>query len=245
MIGPLLSTEAWSDARPAFDAVLFDLDGTLVDSRSGIEASCMAAMAEVAPGADLPALGDMLGKPLGGLMDALGAALSAERIVALRAAFARHYDVNGWRASEPYPDVVETLQAVIEAGARCFVVTNKRSVPTHAILRAFGLAPHLSGVVTPDSTAPPFTDKSAMALACCRQFGIDGAAAIVVGDSVEDRQAATACGAQFAAAAYGYGDVVNGDRSNGIVARPIFVVLKSIGDLKALFTPRGAAGRSA
>jgi histidinol dehydrogenase len=40
-----------------------------------------------------------------------------------------------------------------------------------------------------------------MAVACCRQFGIDGAKALAVGDSVEDRRAAEACGAEFAAAA--------------------------------------------
>lgn len=245
MTSPPTSMRAWLGAGRSFDAVLFDLDGTLVDSRAGIEASCAAAMAEAAPGVPVPALDDVLGKPLDGLVAALCTALDAARLVSVRAAFALHYDAYGWRDCEPYPGAVGTLQAVIGSGARSFVVTNKRSAPTHAILRACGLAPYLSGVVTPDSTTPPFTDKPAMALACCREFAIDGVAALVVGDSVEDRRAAEACGAEFAAAAYGYGDDVNGGDSNAAFARPVFAVLQSISDLKALVTPRGAAGRRA
>ena len=100
------------------------------------------------------------------------------------------------------------LGDLARARVRQFVVTNKRARPTAAILAACGLAAHVQRVYTLDSADPPFADKRAMAQAAQAACAVPGDRLLVVGDSSDDRRMAQACGAAFAAAAYGYGDAL-------------------------------------
>lgn len=194
------------EGRLAFEAVLFDLDGTLVDSRPGIEASVRAALAESGTQLELPSLEGMLGRPLADLMDSVAPGLSAREQESLRGAFRRHYDAEGWRQSEPYPGSVRVLGAMRHSGARLFVATNKRRVPTLAILESTGLSGLIEAVYTPESRDPSYTSKGEMGRACMTEQGLSCAATLVVGDSSEDAGMAAECGVSFAAVSWGYGD---------------------------------------
>jgi phosphoglycolate phosphatase len=229
--------------RAFFDAIIFDLDGTLVDSRRGIEASSTAAFAEEVPGVHVPFIADVLGKPLNGLIARIGADLSSERRAAVQAAFTRHYDVEGWRLSLPYEGVNETLSSLRGHGVRLFVATNKRLDPTLRILDAAGIAPLFEAVYSPDSVAPPFVGKPAMAAACLQAHGLRPSVTLVVGDSEDDREMADAHGLSFAAAAWGYGDaaarlvaanVASVDYFSEAAIRPMHAVLASMRDLTML-----------
>jgi len=234
-----------------FAGYIFDLDGTLVDSRPGIEAACVAALAEAAPGVAVPFIVDVLGKPLNGLIATIGANLDSERRAAVQAAFTRYYDAEGWRLSLPYAGVGETLSALRGKGVRLFVVTNKRRDPALRILRAGGLAAVVEAVYAVDSAAPPFVDKVAMAAACLREHDLMSAATLVVGDSEDDRAMAAAHTLSFAAAAWGYGDaacrlvesgVASVDYLSKLAPWPILTVLTSIRDLSTLVIARRQLG---
>ena len=191
-----------------YDAVFYDLDGTLVDSRPGIEASLRAAFAIHAPGAEPPALETLLGRPLAGLLRGALPGLDRAVLPAVAATFTEHYDAQGWRLSRPYPGVRAALRQLAAAGVHQAVVTNKRRLPALAILAAFELEPCIEGLYTPDSVRPSYPDKVAMARAARAARAAPGSRLLVIGDSVEDRQMAAACNASFAAATYGYGDAV-------------------------------------
>jgi phosphoglycolate phosphatase len=194
--------------RLAFDTVLFDLDGTLVDSRPGIEASAQAALAESGAEVELPPLDGLLGRPLTDLIAAIAPGLSAEERETVGASFRRHYDAEGWRESEPYPGVIRTLGTLRRFGVRSFVVTNKRRSPTVAILEAKGFSGFIEATYTPDSRDPGYRSKGEMGRACMAEHGLRRAATVVVGDSGEDADMARECGVSFAAASWGYGDAV-------------------------------------
>lgn len=219
-----------ASVEPRFAAVFYDLDGTLVDSRPGIEASLRAAFAVHAPGVDPPPLDTLLGRPLAGLLRGVLPGLDRATLAAVAATFTEHYDAQGWSLSRPYPGVFEVLVRLAEAGVRQIVVTNKRLRPTAAILAACGLAPLLEKVYTPDSASPPYADKVAMAQAAQARCAIPSDRLLVIGDSVDDLQMADACAAAFAAAAYGYGDAVAAIASQSAARRgaaPARVVLRT------------------
>ncbi len=228
-------------AAARYAAVFYDLDGTLVDSRPGIEASLRAAFAAHLPGVEPPALDTLLGKPLSGLLQGtLPAGFDQAKLTAVAATFTRHYDTEGWRLSRPYPGVAAVLGDLARAGVRQFVVTNKRARPTAAILAACGLAPFVEQAYTLDSTDPPFADKTAMAQAAQAACAVAGDRLLVVGDSGDDRRMAEACGAAFAAAAYGYGDAaaaVASEPAPGAAIVPARFVLDSVTGIVGLVVP--------
>jgi phosphoglycolate phosphatase len=232
-----------------YDAVFYDLDGTLVDSRPGIEASLRAALATHAPGVEPPALDTLLGRPLAGLLSEALPGLEPAALPAVAAAFAQHYDAQGWRLSRPYPGVIAALQQLAAAGVRQIVVTNKRRHPALAILAAFEVAPCLEALYTLDSVQPPYRDKAAMARAACAACAVRGARLLVVGDSVDDRQMADACDASFAAATYGYGRAVTaaGDRRTAphVATLPADLVLDSPAGIVALVMAADGCGSDA
>jgi phosphoglycolate phosphatase len=232
-------------AAARFAAVFYDLDGTLVDSRAGIEASLRAAFARHAPGVEPRPLGELLGRPLAGLLRGALPGLDQAALPAVAATFTEHYDTQGWRLSRPYAGVPNALSDLAHAGVRQVVVTNKRLRPTRAILAACGLAPLIELTFTPDSANPPYADKAAMARAACAACAVRGSGLLVVGDSVDDRRAAETCGAVFAAAAWGYGDAVSAIESRaatrGASTAPACVVLRSATEIVDLvMAPRGA-----
>lgn len=234
-----------SPARP-FDAILFDLDGTLVDSSRGIEASAKAALAETGVDVEVPPLRALLGLPLDALIASLLPSLDASEREAVTAAFVRHYDATDCLVSDLYPGVRDVLLGLRRSGIRLFVVTNKRRTPAMAILGHHALAAMFEAVYTLDSGTPGFRSKAAMAQACIRDFALSPWTTIVVGDSWDDRAMARECGASFAAAAWGYGDAagltsepVGQDLLRSSGAMPREGILGNITDLTALVVPSG------
>ena len=192
-------------ARPR--DVLFDLDGTLVDSAPGIEAVSREALAEVAPGRTLPPLRPFIGPPIAGVLRRALPDLGPAELDAVVAAFRARYDAGGWRTARPYPGAPEVLAALAGAGIRAFVVTNKPATPTGLIVEALGWRPLLAAAISPDSAAPRFADKAAVVAHLLAAWRVDPASAWLVGDAEDDRAAARAHGIRFVPALYGYGRV--------------------------------------
>lgn len=129
--------------------------------------------------------------------------------------FTAHYDSRGCLQALPFRGVEETLSTLASRGARLFVLTNKRWLPTDKMLRHLSWATFFTGVQTLDLEAPALPSKAAAAEVLCARFGIEPAAALLVGDTGEDHAVALARGFHFVHAAYGYGDTCDGCRSIG------------------------------
>ena len=192
-----------------FESVLFDLDGTLVDSAPGIEYAITLAVKDVMPERPWPAgrLRSLIGPPIRKIVEKGLPGLPAESYDELVRQFRTVYDRAGWRRTVLYDGVAHTLGCLKQGGVRLFVITNKPKAPTEQILDDLGLSSHFEAAVCPDSRQPPFESKAEAADELIAGYGLDVNATLFVGDSGDDARAAQACGVRFAAAAYGYGDM--------------------------------------
>jgi len=187
------------------DAVIFDLDGTLVDSSPGIEYAVAAAWAAVQPGPPCPSLRSLIGPPIHEMLRQVLPDADAATLTALERAFRNAYDSDGWQKTVAYPGVLETLATLITEGVRCFGVTNKPTLPTQRILEHCGLRVYFQEFLSLDSRTPPFASKSEAVTELLTQYGLDPVRTLLMGDSVDDACVAQACGLRFAAFAGGYG----------------------------------------
>lgn len=201
-------------------AVLFDLDGTLVDSAPGIEAICREAIAEVRPDLAVPPLRALIGPPLDRVLRQALPALTDAELLRVLAAFRRRYDADGWRTALPYPGATEVLEALDRLGIPAYVVTNKPALPTGAIVDAQGWTTLLVAAVSPDSEPTRFADKAAAIAHLQARNGLALEGVWFVGDAPDDRAAAQAHGIRFVPALYGYGRVESGPGEPLALATP-------------------------
>lgn len=188
------------------NVVMFDLDGTLIDSAPSILACFDQVFGDAGIKPLLPLNGSIIGPPLKETLALLAGTREPGAIDELAKAFKRIYDTDGYRRTVVYDGVGEVLSALHSRGVAMAVVTNKRKVPTIKILEHLGWQAYFSHVETSDSGAPPHPDKGAMIAALVAGMGLDRTRAVYVGDKREDGEAASFNDIAFLAAAWGYGD---------------------------------------
>lgn len=197
-----------------YDLIMFDLDGTLVDTAPEIADAVNALLAEEGlPALDEPtvAAGIGLGKRhlLRHALAASAGAGSADPGVteARLARFSQHYRAHSGRRSRPYPGARETLLDLRARGARLALVTNKEQRFTDPVLDAHGLRAQFDLVLCGDSL--PAHKPDPLPLRHCMAH-LDAAPerALFVGDSQTDVDAARNAGVAVWAVAFGY----NGNR---------------------------------
>lgn len=190
------------------DTIIFDFDGTLIDSAPGI----LATFAEVLSDAGLtPAVAldrSLIGPPLRQTMSKLVGELIAadDRLLSqLVENFKQRYDVIGVAHTPAYNQSGATLQALQEHGHTLYLATNKRATPTLALVEKFGWENHFRRVYCIDSHQPPYRDKTAMLEHLLEENHLSADRCLYVGDTTGDYIAAKACGLSFAAVLWGYG----------------------------------------
>jgi len=186
--------------------VLFDLDGTLIDSAPSILASMGAAFADLGAEPVCPLEPSLIGPPLIPTLRKLrGDAPGGPTVEALAAAFKAHYDREGYRGSvviEPMPALLDALAA---QGRELYIVTNKRLHPTLLILDHLGWRPRFRGVYALDALTPAATSKAQVLQHVVATQGLPAARCWYVGDRDEDAEAASAAGLPCLRVPWGYG----------------------------------------
>jgi len=186
--------------------VVFDLDGTLVDSRQDL-ADSVNAVLESFGAAPLPRdrVVMMVGEGARTLVQrALSAAgLDADLDDAL-GRFHAHYGTRLLATTQPYSGISDMLDQVARV-ATLAVLTNKPLAPTQQLLQAFGWSPHFLSVVGGDSAFGRKPDPSGlqhlMVLADATPEST-----LLVGDSMVDIETARRAGTAICVAQYGFGN---------------------------------------
>jgi phosphoglycolate phosphatase len=191
-------------------AVLFDLDGTLVDSLPGIEFSVDCCMEECGLASRQRPLRPLIGPPIRTILEEVAPGVTSEQLSQLERAFRQSYNSAGWRKTLLHAGAVDTLARLRTAGLPIFLVTNKPHVPTGQILEALGIGALFSDVLCRDSRTPAFESKAEMLRHVFSAHELDPAACLYVGDSIEDYRAAMEAGVPLALVGHGYGELQPG-----------------------------------
>jgi phosphoglycolate phosphatase len=219
-------------ARLRFENLVFDLDGTLVDSLPGIEASLRAALAVLHPkrvlagGALRPLIGPLLPVIMGSLWPDLPPAEIDELLQAYRA----HYLAGNCAATAPFPGVSDLLAEFHQAGARLFLLTNKPRAMAELILNRQGWTAYFEEIGCPDDAGHPFASKANGAVSLRDRRALEKSSTLLVGDALDDALAAAAAGFGFVRAAYGYGNTVG----HGSSSRENQASIGAFAELRAL-----------
>jgi phosphoglycolate phosphatase len=184
--------------------ILFDFDGTLIDSAPSILISFAAVVQQHGITPLVPLDSQLIGPPLLPTLARISGVSAPDALEAMAATFKTNYDTEGYRHTAVYPGVDAALNALAQR-ATLYIVTNKRIHPTRLIIDHLGWAALFNGVYAQDAFEPPLLSKAAVIGEVLAKHGIDPADALYIGDRAEDGEAATANGLAFAWATWGYG----------------------------------------
>jgi phosphoglycolate phosphatase len=185
--------------------LVFDLDGTLIDSAPSILLGYAAAFEATGLTPQRPLTADLVGPPLRStLRQVLGRSNDAA-LDALVDAFKRYYDRDGFRASQVYAGIDTLLSELSAQGAPLYLATNKRWHPTERILDHLGWTQHFRAAHALDGPQPPAANKGALLRWMVSAYGLQASECLYVGDRDEDGEAADAAGMPFQRVPWGYG----------------------------------------
>jgi phosphoglycolate phosphatase len=219
---------------PSYTAVLWDLDGTIVDSAPGITATLAWTFERL--GMPIPSPTEMLtwvGPPLLDSFRELAGLPEAEARAALAVYRERYREVGVFDAT-PYPGVPELMRELHARGVPTSLATSKPESLARAILEREGLLGELDVVTgaSEDEKRSAKADVVALALARLRERGFDVARPVLIGDRHHDVEGAAEHGVPTILVAWGYGAP---EEAAGAVA-----IARDVDELRALLTDPAA-----
>jgi phosphoglycolate phosphatase len=197
---------------PLADAtIVFDLDGTLVETAPDLMGTLNALLArEDMPPLPMDGARSLIGQGAKALLArgfaAAGRPLAEPRLSRLFDDFIDHYLAHIADESRPFDGVVQALDTLQSGGARLAVCTNKRTDLSLALLRELGLAERFSAIIGADAAPAPKPDPRHLTTAIERAGG-RADRAVMVGDSASDARAARNAGVPLVLVSFGYTDV--------------------------------------
>lgn len=196
-----------------YDLVLFDLDGTLIETAPEIADAVNDTLKQFnLPPVTQQQVNDWIGHGTRTLLiqalaytgnTSLEAVQAADNFKQIEAAFGVHYEQRCGTRSHLYPQVRETLQALRAQGLKLVVMTNKEGRYTRVVLDAHQMLPLFDHVISGD-TLPVKKPNPAGIHDCLQRFGVARERALFVGDSSIDVATARNAGIAVWALPYGY-----------------------------------------
>ncbi|KAF1066317.1 MAG: N-acetylmuramic acid 6-phosphate phosphatase [Pseudomonas citronellolis] len=186
-------------------AILFDMDGTLLDSAPDFIAVCQAMLtAHERPPIDPQRIADVVS---GGARSMVAAAFEmspeAPGFETLRQEFLDRYQDHCAVFTRPYDGILELLDRIEEARLLWGVVTNKPVRFAEPVMQQLGLAERSAVLICPDHVTRSKPDPEPLLLAC-QQLQVDPSQVLFIGDDLRDIESGRAAGTKTAAVRYGY-----------------------------------------
>ena len=183
--------------------VVFDFDGTLVDSSPGILTSFDQAFSECGLTPKLTIDASIIGPPLENALQLLSGNHDATVILRLAAAFSKCYDQVGYKRTREFPGITRLLNR-LSVRKSLHIVTNKRAQPTRLILERLGWTDLFQNTYALDMFRPSIACKSDVLAKLLRDRNFPAGECVYVGDRTEDATAAKANGVSFIGVTWGF-----------------------------------------
>jgi phosphoglycolate phosphatase len=204
-----LATHVETSAPLAIAAVVIDLDGTLLHTAPDLAEAGKRMMLDL----DLPPVPEEIVKTYIGngvarlikriLTGSMDGEPDTELFARAKPVYEKHYAEVVSLHSRPFPDVVEGLEVLKKAGYRLACITNKAEKFTVPLLKDTGLYDYFELILSGDSLPRRKPDPLPL-LHACEVFGITPDRMLLIGDSLNDTQAARAAGCHVFCVPYGY-----------------------------------------
>lgn len=200
-------------SQAPFDLVMFDLDGTLIETSPEIADATNDTLTQFGlPPVSQQQVNDWIGHGTQSLLVkalatvqgiGIDAVRAMPRFADISAAFVGHYERRVGTRSHLYPHVREVLATLKAQGVKLAVVTNKEGRYTQVVIDAHQLAPAFDRVISGDTFATKKPTPVGVE-ACLAQFGVAKERALFVGDSSIDVATARNAGVAVWVLPYGY-----------------------------------------
>jgi len=168
--------------------LIFDLDGTLIDSHEGVVQSLKYALADSGIYSELSSSQIPIGPPLSELIHSITDCSDPSFIQPIVASFKNHYDSKGYTCSRLFEGVSDFLASLKAANFSLYIATNKRLLPTLKILKHLSIDMFFDDVYAVDSPGY-FGSKSQMLNSLIAHHNLH-ANTIYIGDRFDDFDAA-------------------------------------------------------
>lgn len=186
--------------------IIFDLDGTIIDSLDDLTDATNHMLSEMHKGMlSRSDVRKLVGQGARRLVERALPGISLCDIERALGYFLSFNDDHIVDKTRPYPDVPETLTSLKVAGCRLAVISNKNASLCRKVIDTLGLKEFFETVIGADTM--PFRKPSPEPiLKLLRDFGVNPGEAVIIGDSINDVAAGKAAGVMTVGCTYGYGE---------------------------------------
>lgn len=185
--------------------VIFDFDGTVVDSADDIIECLRQAYSSTPKYKNITIGRGIIGPPLREMIKLITPGIKKELIEVIIREYHKCYDRCYFSRTMLFPGTYKLLNGLHVRGIRLFLVTNKPIYPTRKILRKLSVN-HFADIVTPDIVRAKNMNKREMVAYLMKKWKLGKRETLLIGDSASDVHAAHKNGIMVAGVLYGYGN---------------------------------------
>lgn len=185
--------------------IIFDLDGTLIDSADSILLAFEGAFQQASITPTKPLTKSIIGPPLHETLKVLSGSDDENTIHLLASLFMQQYDTTGYKKTVVFEQVDEMLMRLAELPIDLYIATNKRFKPTMLILEHLGWLHYFKGIYALDEPTVLANNKTILIANIIKKHQLASAETYYVGDTLADKEAADNNALSFSYASWGFG----------------------------------------
>ncbi len=185
--------------------IIFDLDGTLIDSADSILLAFKGAFKQADIKPTMPLTKNIIGPPLKETLTVLSSSKDTKTIDLLAALFMQQYDTVGYQETVVFDQINEMLVRLNQLPIDLYIATNKRIKPTMLILKHLGWLDYFKGIYALDEPSVLANNKTVLIANVLEKHQIVPTETYYVGDTTGDKEAADNNNLYFSYANWGFG----------------------------------------